>query len=538
MKQKSKRKSSAILQSVLAFCLLLFLALFPVLPADRASAAETGDYIFPYSAERYLTEEELADVPPQVLSYGKNEIYARHGRIFSSPELTAYFSTMPWYRGTVTPDAFSEKIFNDYEYQNVLLLDEYQQRPGKGYALNQPGYDFEAVEDWKASIREAHTPGFAGYDSWQSAYRLVLEENADTIRAYDWQAYGGSFLNVPMPVAFCDLDGDETPELLYMDKPTQDPVGYLNVWTYREGELLSLFRRGFDVNVAGGCRYCVFQDSWGGFFLYTSMGDENWADTLEEFRFDSDGAFFSAGVYMHESRRQPDYTYLHSYTRDGELIDRETYTAWLEWVWEVRGDDLLASWYGDGLGDLPWLPSPEGMSLDAARKMLTEEGAPVVSAEDSIYLDFIRQNWAMFAVSPEEIWYYIYDIDADGSGELIVRFPSGVRSAVRMFSHAGGEILNIVPNLDQTIFGVDDIYPMAGNAGGIVVCTSGGASTEYYIFFSKQGEMLEPYMQLQYDYDSGKAWYFDTEIPQDRFEDYLSLMADEPLYGKQYEVTQ
>ena len=48
----------------------------------------------------------------------KNEIYAKHGRMFRSEELTNYFEEQVWYLGTVSPDSFSDSVFNSYESAN------------------------------------------------------------------------------------------------------------------------------------------------------------------------------------------------------------------------------------------------------------------------------------------------------------------------------------------------------------------------------------------------------------------------------------
>lgn len=45
---------------------------------------EQSEYIFQDSAERYLTDEELENLSLQQINYAKNEIYARHGRMFQN----------------------------------------------------------------------------------------------------------------------------------------------------------------------------------------------------------------------------------------------------------------------------------------------------------------------------------------------------------------------------------------------------------------------------------------------------------------------
>jgi hypothetical protein len=53
----------------------------------------------------------------------RNEIYARQGYIFESPELMEYFRSMPWYK----PDPnFTETLFSNIDKQNVELIKKYE----------------------------------------------------------------------------------------------------------------------------------------------------------------------------------------------------------------------------------------------------------------------------------------------------------------------------------------------------------------------------------------------------------------------------
>ena len=66
-------------------------------------ADEDGEYIFPESHVRLLTREELKSASPDDLRIARNEIYARHGRRFTSSDLQEYFEARDWYEGTVEP---------------------------------------------------------------------------------------------------------------------------------------------------------------------------------------------------------------------------------------------------------------------------------------------------------------------------------------------------------------------------------------------------------------------------------------------------
>ena len=107
---------------------------------------ETSGYLLPDADRRAYTAADIRSMPLQVVCYAKNEIYARHGRMFNSPELQAYFGSKSWYKGTISPDSFSESVFNSYERENINLLKgrEYALNPN-GYPLDQAGYDINAV---------------------------------------------------------------------------------------------------------------------------------------------------------------------------------------------------------------------------------------------------------------------------------------------------------------------------------------------------------------------------------------------------------
>ena len=51
----------------------------------------------------------------------RNEIYARHGRIFKDKELQKYFAEQPWYKQN--PD-FKDEMLSEKEYKNLSVIRE------------------------------------------------------------------------------------------------------------------------------------------------------------------------------------------------------------------------------------------------------------------------------------------------------------------------------------------------------------------------------------------------------------------------------
>ncbi|MDO4339784.1 MAG: YARHG domain-containing protein [Eubacteriales bacterium] len=91
----------------------------------------SGDYYFPDSDSRILTDEELAQYSSSDLELAKNEIYARHGRIFVTERISSYFNSKSWYQGTIDPEVFDEQqgsIFNEYEVANIGKIAAWEQK--------------------------------------------------------------------------------------------------------------------------------------------------------------------------------------------------------------------------------------------------------------------------------------------------------------------------------------------------------------------------------------------------------------------------
>lgn len=93
-------------------------AVMPPPPPASASAARSADFVFPDSDQRLLSAADLQGRTKDELRIARNEIFARRGRYFSSPELTTYFSKFAWY----VPRSW-DPVLNTVEAANVDLLD-------------------------------------------------------------------------------------------------------------------------------------------------------------------------------------------------------------------------------------------------------------------------------------------------------------------------------------------------------------------------------------------------------------------------------
>jgi len=129
-----KRKAKLLAVSGAAICLAMGAVPFYTMPVQAEQVQETQYsqyYIFADSAQRLLEYNDVCRISNADIRIAKNEIYARHGRKFSSADLQEYFAQMPWYRGTIEPDQFDENSLNEIERANVSFLDqEYQKGTG------------------------------------------------------------------------------------------------------------------------------------------------------------------------------------------------------------------------------------------------------------------------------------------------------------------------------------------------------------------------------------------------------------------------
>lgn len=87
------------------------------LPPTQAPATQGDGFIFPDSHQRLLGVAELRRLSPEQLRIARNEIFARRGRYFRDPALSAYFSRFSWYR----PTAWDVKI-SAIEEANIKLI--------------------------------------------------------------------------------------------------------------------------------------------------------------------------------------------------------------------------------------------------------------------------------------------------------------------------------------------------------------------------------------------------------------------------------
>ncbi|GLR89057.1 YARHG domain-containing protein [Bradyrhizobium iriomotense] len=80
-----------------------------------------SDFLFPDSDSRLLADGDLRTLSKDELRLARNEIFARRGRYFNSPDLVARFSKFAWY----VPQTWDPQL-NAVEKANVALIERYE----------------------------------------------------------------------------------------------------------------------------------------------------------------------------------------------------------------------------------------------------------------------------------------------------------------------------------------------------------------------------------------------------------------------------
>ena len=93
---------------------------------ETESSDSLSEYILPDSSKRLLKAKEVKDLSKAQCRLAKNEIYARHGRLFLDKSLQNYFDKQSWYNGYIKPEDFKEGVLSKTEKKNIKLLTKYE----------------------------------------------------------------------------------------------------------------------------------------------------------------------------------------------------------------------------------------------------------------------------------------------------------------------------------------------------------------------------------------------------------------------------
>lgn len=95
---------------------------------EQTEKSDESEYIFPDSATRELSRDEVEKLSKEELRLARNEIFARHGMIFGVDDLKEYFSKKSWYNPTIPGDEFDDRVeMSMIEEKNVSLIWEVEE---------------------------------------------------------------------------------------------------------------------------------------------------------------------------------------------------------------------------------------------------------------------------------------------------------------------------------------------------------------------------------------------------------------------------
>ena len=90
---------------------------------------EKADHLSYTTVTKY-TLQDLSILDSYGLKITRNEIFARHGRMFNDQELQEYFKRQQWYVPQIAANDFDTSCLNEVEKYNVNIISVYEEQIG------------------------------------------------------------------------------------------------------------------------------------------------------------------------------------------------------------------------------------------------------------------------------------------------------------------------------------------------------------------------------------------------------------------------
>lgn len=84
------------------------------------------EYVFSFSSEYEVMEVDCDGLTAEECRIAKNEIYARHGRMFDDPLLQNYFDSCSWYTPSIASEDFTEDMLSETERASIWGIEAYE----------------------------------------------------------------------------------------------------------------------------------------------------------------------------------------------------------------------------------------------------------------------------------------------------------------------------------------------------------------------------------------------------------------------------
>lgn len=139
---------------------------------------DNSSYLLTGSDQRYVSGSELSRMAMSELILAHNEIYARHGFIFTDSKLKEYFCCKSWYQPKAGAPMFNDSMLSSVESDNIALIMVYENLSAASYPSSDNPYMY-----YYNSYTESIFPNSSSYvlDEWDykgmSIPELVIARN-------------------------------------------------------------------------------------------------------------------------------------------------------------------------------------------------------------------------------------------------------------------------------------------------------------------------------------------------------------------------
>jgi len=136
------------------------------------------EYVIYDSSSRLISRSDLIGMTSEQLELARNEIFARHGRIFKDEFLREYFESCSWYRGSIQPEKFDDSYLNQVEKRNVSIIIDYEnelEKEQESIMEVSALYDIEP-EKWMVNTTVLRTPIYVAPSEDSEILCYITEE--------------------------------------------------------------------------------------------------------------------------------------------------------------------------------------------------------------------------------------------------------------------------------------------------------------------------------------------------------------------------
>ena len=321
----------------------------------------------------------------------------------------------------------------------------------------------EATVENTTEVQTTEPSTASEYLDAYKAYKSVLENDETSIRNFTWQLGEG---NESRPVVFCDIFGDETPEMIYTNVSHLSPdyldMGStrLNIYTFGDGKAKNIYtseNNFWDENEAGG-------DGGVKTFLFQVEGEK----TLYAFHKGAD-QYATKAYYQFKDKK-------------GSLKAEEYKDATFNLAENVSDILMMSEGMPESQGIDTTVHKNKAMTYDEAIAFLNGKTGDDITVIESVSYEAKRKVYEAYSdvikesrendnpnSSPES--YFVYDVDKDDIPELFIILGGGMSQRYEMYTFKNGDdkatfVKEITaadsgPNVDKN----GNLYIIGGRSG-------------------------------------------------------------------------